>query len=352
MKNIKVPTPRRLPSGNWFIQLSIKGKRVSVTEPTEKACIARAMAIKQEFLEPIDRSIKPTLSASIDKYIEARQNILSPATIRGYRTIQKNRFKSAMSRPINAFDEKGWQRIINQEAKLVSAKTLQNAWGFVSSVICEETEKRYSVSLPQIVSDPREFLDSDQIPVFLEAIHNTKYELPALLALCSLRRSELIALTWDCIDTKNGVIKINGAVVPGEDGKFVHKKENKNRSSRRTVPIMIPQLKAALDAAPRISEYVVTMHPSAILNGINRICQKAGLPEVGIHGLRHSFASLAYHLGMPEKVAMEIGGWDDDATMKRIYTHVAQKDIQKYGAAMAQYYANFTNEATNENLKT
>ena len=342
MKTIKVPTPRKLPSGNWFIQLSVRGQRISVTEPTEKACIARAMAVKQDLLEPVDRSAKPTLSAAIDRYIEARRNVLSPATIRGYRTIQQHRFAAAMDRPVNAFDEAGWQRIVNQEAKSVSAKTLQNAWRFVASVICEETGRRYSVRLPQVVSDPREFLDPEQIPVFVEAIHGTKYEIPALLALCSLRRSEILALTWDKVDLERGTIQVQGAIVPDETGSFVHKKENKNRSSRRTVPIMIPQLTVALSEAPRPSNYVITMHPSAILNGINRVCKNAGLPQVGIHGLRHSFASLAYHLGMPEKVAMQIGGWENDATMKKIYTHVSKGDVLRYQNLMANYYTSRT----------
>ena len=346
MKTIKVPTPRKLPSGNWFIQLSVNGKRISVTEPTEKACIARAMAIKEELLEPVDRSQKPTLSVAIDRYIESRQNVLSPATIKGYRTVQKHRFQAAMSRQINAYDENGWQRLVNAEAKIVSAKTLQNSWRFISSVICEETGNRYKVRLPQVVSDPREFLDPDQIPVFVEAVHGTKYEIPALMALCSLRRSEILAVKWSDVDLTAGTIQVRGSMVPDENNELVYKKENKNRTSRRTVPIVVPQLKTALSAAAgRPDDFVVTMHPSAILNGINRVCEKANLPQVGIHGLRHSFASLAYHLNMPEKIAMQIGGWGDDATMRKIYTHVANKDLTKYKDIMSTYFAN---EKTNE----
>ena len=339
MKTIKVPTPRQLPSGNWFLQISLDGRRVSVTEPTEEACIARALALRQDMVEAVDKSSKPTLSAAIDRYIASRQNILSPATIRGYRTIQKHRFQSAMSRPINAYDQNGWQRLVNQEAKIVSAKTLRNAWLFLSSVIHEETGSKFRIQLPQVVSDGRAFLEPEQIDCFLEAIYGSAYELPALLALCSLRRSELIALTWDKIDLATGTMKIHGSMVPDETGAMVLKKENKNRSSRRIVPIMIPRLKELLDAADRSSTYVVTMKPSAILNGINRICAKSNLPPVGMHGLRHSFASLAYHLGMPEKVAMQIGGWENDATMKKIYTHVAKNDILKYQNVMSDYYA-------------
>ena len=57
------------------------------------------------------------------------------------------------------------------------------------------------------------------------------------------------------------------------------------------------------------------------------------------HGLRHSFASLAYHLQIPEKIAMEIGGWADDGTMRKIYTHLSQKDIAKRAEEFSNFFS-------------
>ncbi|MCF0174062.1 MAG: hypothetical protein HUJ95_01860, partial [Bacteroidales bacterium] len=67
----------------------------------------------------------PTLSEAIDEYIETRSNILSPATIRGYRIIQRARFTEYMPKPVNAPVD--WQRAVNDEVKLCSPKTLKNA---------------------------------------------------------------------------------------------------------------------------------------------------------------------------------------------------------------------------------
>lgn len=89
------------------------------------------------------------------------------------------------------------------------------------------------------------------------------------------------------------------------------------------------QLVDALSSVKEKDEMVVTMSASWMLKGINSICEKYHLPLVGVHGLRHSFASLAYHLGMPEKIAMEIGGWSDDQTMRKIYTHISELDRKK-----------------------
>lgn len=336
---MKVPKAKQLPSGSWRAQVRIGDKRLSITEPTEKACIARAMAVQQELMDPVDKSQKPTLTVAIDRYISDRQNLLSPSTIRGYRIIQRRRFQSAMGKQINKIPDKEWQRLINAEALLCSSKTLKNAWTLVSSVISGEMGKAPSVSLPQVISETRAFLEPDQIKPFMKAIRGSKYEIAALLALCSLRSSEIVALTWEHVDLEHNVIHVRGSVVQNEHNEYVHKKENKNSTSRRDVPIMIPRLTELLQEAPKTSKYVICCKPRNMCDAVNRVCQREGLPRVGIHGLRHSFASLAYHLRMPEKIAMQIGGWANDQTMRKIYIHVSQKDVLTYQNAMTSFYS-------------
>lgn len=348
MAKIKVPTPRQLPSGSWTVQIMVNGQRMSITEETERACIARAMATKEQMLAPLDKSRKPTLSKAIDNYIEARQNILSPSTLRGYRMIQKWRFEDAMSRPIDRYGEKDWQRICNMEARKCSAKTLRNAWGLVSAVIREETGERYTVTLPQITTEGRNFIQPEQIPDFVQAVRGTRGEIPALLALCSLRRSEIMGLTWEDVDLERGVIRVRGAVVTGEDGEFVKKRETKNTTSRRDVPIMIPQLREALERVEDRQGAVAKMHPETMNYWVHKACDTCGIPRVSLHELRHSFASLAYHLRMPAKLTQEIGGWKDDQTMSKIYTHIAKSDVSRFQNEMANFYK-ISNEITNGN---
>ena len=109
---------------------------------------------------------------------------------------------------------------------------------------------------------------------------------------------------------------------------------------------MIPPLVEALERAERKDEYIVTGDPNALANRINRICERNGLPQVGFHGLRHSFASLALHVGMKEETAMKIGGWSDYQTMKKIYTHISERDMHQE----TQNYMNFfTQKKEDEN---
>lgn len=344
---MKVPKARKLPSGSWFIQMRLGGESVSITRNSEKECVRAAQYTKAEYLagkREQKRADVPTLGAAIEAYIKARANVLSPASIRGYQIIRDNRFEQYMGTAINAID---FQAMCNVEALSCAPKTLQNAWRFVASVLREQGIQPPKVSLPQVPPNDRPFLEPEEIPIFIKVVKGTHVEIPALLALHSLRRSEICALTWENVDLKKKVIHVRGASVPGADHKFVIKKTNKNRSSTRTVPIMIDDLRAALEAVEEKSGLIVTEHPDTVRKGVNRVCKSAGLPEVGVHGLRHSFASLAYHLGMPEKVTMELGGWSDNQTMRKIYTHVAQSDRSQHTQAMSKFFEDANNK-TNE----
>lgn len=334
---MKLPEPRKLPSGSWNIRVQIDGKTISITKPTAKECTKEAMALKSGARQA-KKSPSSSVEKAMDAYITARENVLSPSTIRGYRAIARTRFQSAMKRDISSTTPDQWQRIVNAEAKLCSAKTLKNAWGFLSSVIQDATGTKVTVRLPQVVPNDLPFLTAEQIPAFLEAIHGKGCEIAALLALSSLRRSEILALRWDDIDLVNNCIHVHGAAVQDEDGKLIQRKENKNTTSRRTIPFILPQLRQAVENADKSNPLVYPGNPNQIWQSVNRLCKKHNLPQIGVHGLRRSFASLAYHLGISEEVTMRTGGWSDITTMRKIYTKISQKDLHDQGQIFQSFF--------------
>lgn len=337
---IKVPAARQLPSGNWFVQLRIDGKSISITEPTERAAVAKAMAIKDGIIKEKSTPMgEKTLSQAIDLWIADNENRLSPATVRGYVTCRDNGFKTLMSMKCGKITDRIVAAAINAECKKYSAKTVTNRWRFIAQVLEWATEQRFEPALPQVVVEPSEFLDQEELKTFLASIKGTKVEITALLAISSLRRSEIAALSWDKgdIDLKNRWIHVRGAVVPDKDHQMVAKKTTKNTTSRRDVP-MIDPLYEALSAVEHKVGNVVPEHPATMLRRIDKACRDAGVPEVGCHGLRHSFASLCHILNVPAAVAMEIGGWADRATMDRIYTHVSKRTKNSYENTFTDFF--------------
>lgn len=350
---MKIPEPRKLPSGSWFVRITVDGVTHSITRPTKKECASEAMAIKSGAKE-IKKRNTITLTKAIDNYISSRENVLSPSTVRGYKAIQRLRFQIAMHKVIEDVTNDQWQRIVNSEARRCSAKTLKNAWGFISSVITDSTGRKISVRLPQVVANDLPFLTAEQIPTFLKAAEGDFCEIAILLGLSGLRRSEIMAVRWKDIDLDAGCIHVHGSAVLDKSGKLIHREENKNTASRRTVPFLIPQLRAAVENAtllkePNPNDFAVTCNPNTIYNSTNRICRRAGLPEIGAHGLRRSFASLAYHLGMPEAVTMKAGGWSDIYTMRKIYTKISEKDISEHGQRYEVFFTNLDTPPQNCN---
>ena len=337
---IKIPTPRKR-GQKWYVDLRREG--VTVIENTEAEAKAKAVAIRAGFVDVKKRPSAVTLEKAIDNYIEVRSNVLSPSTLVGYKSVKKNRFKSVMQ--CSVADIKDWQEVINAEAAICSPKTVKNAWGLIRPAIEAAGVELPKVKLPQLVPKEPVFLTPEQISVFVTAVKGTPVEIPALLGLHSLRRSEIAALDWANIDLRKRIIKVSGAVVPGENWALVEKPTNKNSASTRTVPIMIPELYDALKAVPDKSGKVVTCYISTIYDWVNKVCDENNLPRLGVHGLRHSFASLAYHVRMSEQAAMQIGGWSDYATMRKIYTHLSTQDINAAANSMSKFYDNFTTDA-------
>lgn len=353
-----VPEPKRLPSGSYFIQLRLGGESVSVTAPTKQECKIAAEQIKSDHRAGKRATKKkdlPTLEEAMNSYIENKRNILSPSTIRGYTGIRDNRYRDVIKQKIDSID---YQAMVNHDSADHKAKTVKNGWRFVCSVLRENGVTPPAVALPQIIQEEHPYLEPDQIKPFVEAIKEEPCQVAALLGLHSLRRSEIVALTWDNVDLKNGLIHVRGAAVYNEDNKLIRKATNKNTSSRRTVPIMIPALSEALGAVPADERrgQVVTVTPNAILKQVNRACRKHGFPEIGVHGLRHSFASLAFSsdVGLSEREVMELGGWSDPQTVHKIYEHLARKNRLKAANKMAAFFQN-ANKNANESsdpLKT
>ena len=347
---MKIPKPIKLPSGNYFIRMRLNGVSVPVTASTVKECKRAAELIKAEHRagkRAVEASAGDlTLKAAIEAYIAKFEAVLSPSTIRGYDQIKKHRFAAYMDKPVRKID---YQAMINDELKIVGEKTVKNAWGLVHASLRLANVPVRDIKLPQVPVKEAPFLQPDEVMPFCEEIKGDIAEIAILLELQGLRRSEVKGLDWSNVDLKRKLIQIHGARVQNKDGEFVRKDTNKNKTSARPVPIMIPQLEAALRAVPEKTGPVVTVAENTMLRHAKEACKRAGVTVVGNHGLRHSFASLGYHLGLTERQLMDLGGWADYQTMHKVYIRLAQMDKAAAGSAISAFFSEKLKENANEN---
>lgn len=328
---VRVPVPKR--KGNiWFAQVTVGGERAYISGNSEEDYYAKARAAKSGLIEIKKAAPKLTLGTAIDNYITDNDAVFSPSTINAYKSYRNTRFKAFMDEDVSAIN---YQQMINEESKLVKPKTVHNAWRLVTAALAHTKVPICPINLPPKCKVQRPWLDYQQIEIFCKVIYGKPYELGALLALNGLRRSEILHLFSDDVDTEHGLIFIRGASVVGTGNKLVDKETNKTTASSRTVNIVIPRLNELIDGK---EGRLVTTNPTTLYGNINDLCRRASLPQVGVHGLRHSFASLAYHLGWSELTTMREGGWSNADTVHRIYTHLASQDANADIKRMQDFY--------------
>ena len=116
--------PRRLKSGNYFLQVQVNGVRRSFSAPSRAEVIRKATEYK---LTAVDAP-SASLGAVLDHYIDAKRNVLSPTTITNYEKIRRNNFQRLMIVPVRELTSERMQVEINIMSATKSPKTVRNAY--------------------------------------------------------------------------------------------------------------------------------------------------------------------------------------------------------------------------------
>ena len=299
----------QLPSGSYRIKKVVKGTTYRVTfdhKPTQKEiAIALAERIQDEGVR------NGSFYKYALEYINNKKGVLSPATIRTYKTKLDQISEDFGNENIFEIDSNIVQREISLFALDHAPKTTKTLYGFISSVLTAyRPNLKLRVKLPQnIIKDVYE-PNNDDIKRLLERAKDTNYSVPFQLGILGCRRAEICAASIDDLDGDN--LWIHRAKV--YDGKWTVKESPKTDASNRVIP-----LPKSLANQIRQQGYIYNNHPNALNKAIHRYQKQLGIPEFKFHALRSYFASYAHSLGIPEADIMALGGWETDAIMKKVY---------------------------------
>lgn len=284
-----------------------------------------------------------TLGEAIDRYIDNCAT-LSPTTVAGYRKIRRTMFPGIMDMTLEALNADALQRAINAEMTRkterrnnLSPKTIRNAYGLISASLRHAGAPTYNIKLPK---DAPKFLELPEPAEVIAAVAGTDIELPCMLALwLSLSMSEVRGLKYSSI--RHGCLYIDQVVVD-VDGRPVEKKRAKVASRNRCLELPGPLLSLIKEQTDytaytrgEVSDgYLIPRREDWIRRRLNKL-----LPGLTFHQLRHLNASVMLQLGVPDKYAMERGGWSTPATMKRVYQHTFSEARRAVDASINEYFS-------------
>lgn len=346
-------TPKKQKNGKWHTQVYIgrdkNGKRIikSITANTKAECIYLASKVKVE--GEIQASLSPTVREIVEQYVDSIEQVASPTTIRGYHMTLRHGFKSLMEMHVDDVTEIVMQNAISEESQRVtqygkpmSPKSVRNEYGLIEVALRKVCGKTFTVKLPQEVVKIKEYPLPSEI---MEAIKGTDVELPCLLAMwLSLSMSEIRGL--DCSSIRDGVLHVEQVRVDGENGSVL-KATGKvgSRIRNHKLPTYLLNLINSTTAYIKYAETgenqpLIPMSRNEIYKHWKKICTLKGW-QMTFHDLRSVSASVMLMLGIPDKYALQRGGWSSDHIYKRVYQQTFDSERQAVDRRIDEYFEQF-----------
>ena len=198
------------------------------------------------------------------------------------------------------------------------------------------------VKAPRPTPEEMRPLSEDEARTFLEAVRRSGERFEALYVLAittGLRRGELLGLRWDDLDLERGRLRVGRALVR-EGGRHTLG-ETKTRRGRRQInltPRTVNSLKAhrkkQLEGKMRLaglykdhglifaSTVGTPVNPENLVNrSFKPLLEKAALPTIRFHDLRHTCATLLLSRGVHPKLVQELLGHATIAMTLDTYSH-------------------------------
>ena len=344
----------QLPSGKYRIRKMINGKRQSLLfdePPTQRDVL---LATNELLNEVPGATLKGTFLDYAEKYIKAKENVLSASTIRGYRATLKSIPSHFTSLPIKDITQYTLTALVNDMVRSerpvspkrpdspkrpVSPKTIYNRHGLIVSVMHEfRPEFVIRTKLPRKVQKDIYTPGDEEVSRLFAYLENSstlkKYWVPLYLASLGLRRSEIGALTIKDLSEDN-ILTVNKAKVQDSDNKWVIQNFTKTERSNRKIPL--PK-----ELADRIREQgcIYEGFLGKMYDNMRIVEKRIGLPHFGIHRLRSFFASKAHSLGLHDSIILKLGGWKSDYIMKGIYRKALKEDLQEESKVFLDHMTN------------
>lgn len=214
---------------------------------------------------------------------------------------------------------------------------------------------------PQIKTEKKlKLYTKEQLELFLNEVSqeqnpyfkNRDYTLFRLLAFSGCRIGEILALTWDNINFKTNEMAIKKTVARSD--KYYISETPKTKKSNRIIYLdektikqlkfwKLEQRKYLFQLGFTKANYLFTNDENnftinqSVAERYNIYRERAGLPYIGLHGFRHTHASMLYEAGADHKEVQERMGHANIKTTMDTYTHITNSKKEETTQKLTNY---------------
>jgi len=279
----------------------------------------------------IESTNNKTIAIALDEYIKSASRSLEKSTLKGYNSAieyyLKPNFGDIRLADLTASTVKSWIGGLTISAKrinnvLIPLRTIF-ADAFADELIDRNPMLRVK-NLPVKIEEPKP-LTPLEIEAILKSLPLQGKNLIQFALWTGLRTSELIALEWNDVDFKAGLVRVRRAIVNKNS------KQPKTKSGERDVKLFPPALEALTSqkqftflANSKIFSNPNTNEPWETDAQIRRTLwipalKKAGIEYRNPYQTRHTYASTLLSAGEPPMWVANQMGHKDWAMIRRVY---------------------------------
>lgn len=346
--------------GTYIVSMPIDGKKAYFTCKSLEEAIKKKDSLAE--LHKLDKNIVkglsahattktvPTLAEAFTEFVEKEiRPRVALSTYSKYNLTKNNYCKHLGNIKIDRITHESWQSLFS---------TRQEEYHLARSYIIDDVRRfkamyNYFIGLGIVKDNPldkpiklhtthkikRRAFTEEEKELFLAFAKEYDFKFYVIFSLyfsTGARRSELLALQWQDIDTFNKCIRIRRSIGRGTvDGKFTELIGNtKTVGSVRDIPIstdMLNMLLSLRKEAYKLTDFVFTnthhiKYEHMSLNTIQRafriIADRANLDKcLTIHCIRHYVASKLITSGVDLATIQSIGGWKSPSVLLSVYAH-------------------------------
>lgn len=340
--------PVRIHKGSWWIDFSYAGVRFRKRSPVDSRAgaldfevflrreitrLGSPAALKRALDAPAVAASLPTYAVFAERWLrEYAHTNNKESEFRTKRYALRNHLVPTFGAlPLDAITVPLIEQFKSGlRARRLSAKTINNKLTILRRSLATAVEWGLLEHMPRVQflktePPPFHFLEESEVAALVDAARGVFAAMILIAARTGLRFGELAGLHWDDVDLVARRICVRRSLVCGIEGSPKNHRVRYVGLTRDAAAVLgsLPQSDAG---------YVFTNHGrpvtmGAAQNQLARACERAKLPRIGWHVLRHTFASQLAIRGASLQAIRGLLG-HSTITMTLRYAHLSDQALQ------------------------